>query len=162
LHFDLKTGAWTEGSSRVENGVDVSNPVINSDGELVFAFNNSTGDFKAWNAAYSATDELEIISKTFDMGKPLVKKRLYKVTLVYKGTRAQLLSLYIQYDQSGTWITVGALEAATAYSVHEFDIPVAARQDFRDISIKIASTGNMTTAWEMTSYSLLYREKNPR
>ena len=164
LHFDVKTGAWTEGESRLSNSADLSNPIINSDGELAFTTANGTGDFLAWDSAPKASTDFEVISKAFDMGAPAIKKRLYKVILEYTGTTAANIKLYVQWDQSGTWIEISTLTNTSGgvYTVLELSIPVAQRVDFRDVTIKLAAYANVSSVFELSGYSLLYRTKNPR
>ena len=44
----------------------------------------------------------------------------------------------------------------------ELSIPVAQRVDFRDVTIKLAAYANVSSVFELSGYSLLYRTKNPR
>jgi len=153
LHFDVKTGAWTKGDTKIIGTEDISNPVLNSDGELVVA-HTGTGIFTAWDASPKVSSDFELKSKAFDMGNPAMKKKLYKIIIEYKGTSASNVSVTVEYDQSGSNTSVGSLTNKSNYGIIELDVTPTT---FRDVSVRFYATGALSTVFELSSYSLVFR-----
>ena len=158
LHFDIKTGAWTKGDTKIIGTEDISNPILNSDGELVVV-HTGTGIFTAWDSSPKVSSDFELKSKSFDMGNAAMKKRLYKIIVEYKGTSASNIDVTVEYDQSGTNTAVGSLSNKTNYGILELSVtPVT----FRDVSVKFEASGALSTVFELSSYSLVFRAFTPR
>jgi len=88
-----------------------------------------------------------------------MKKRLYKIIVEYKGTSASNIDVTVEYDQSGTNTSVGSLSNKTNYGILELSVtPVT----FRDVSVKFEASGALSTVFELSSYSLVFRAFTPR
>lgn len=159
LHFDVKSGAWTFGDGRIFHTTDMSNLIINTDGDLLYYESDSNGTIRKWNRAPAASANFSITSRAFDMGQPAMKKRLYKVIVEYIGADAADVDLIIRYDQN-TNVAIGSLTSSVGYTTASLDVtPV----DFYNVSITFDTAGaSLEADFEIGSYSLVYRMKNPK
>lgn len=162
LYFDVKLGSWTKGKARYTATSDISNPVINSDGELVIVMASNASTMDKFDSSPAATSNFELQTKAFDMGSPSSYKRLYNISLEYIGTTADNVSAYVQYDQNGTWISLGALTSSSTYTIKKLEIDGSNRVDCHNVMFKFAATGSLSSVFELSSYSVSYRIKQPR
>ena len=147
-------------------------------GELVAMHNhNSSGKLKRLTAHQpvtgstiaAASQTVNIVTPFFDFGSSGTKKRLYKVQVLCTGTNLGDLSIATSYDGDTDTYDTGIFSSnAFANNADGADweiqtFTVSSPTDFNNISIKIYSTGAMTTAnWGISEIAFIYRAKGIR
>ena len=142
-------------------------------GELVIMHqNNSVGNhikrFKAHQSASIDSSTVNIVTPFFDFGSSGQKKRLYKVLVLCTGTNLDDLAIVASYDgDTDTYADIFSSNTfANNADAADWDtqtFTVASPTDFDNISIKIYSTGAMTTAnWGISEIAFIYRVKGIR
>ena len=178
LVYDFITGTWTKGDTKLSGSNDMTNMITAPDtGELVIAHqHNSTGilrRFKAHQSANISSSTVNITTPFFDFGSSGQKKRLYKVEVLARGTNLNDLDITAAYDGDGRASHAGysdifsgtgntfANTAALDWDKQTFTVTTPT--DFNSVSIRIYSTGAMTTAdWGISEITFIYREKGIR
>jgi hypothetical protein len=93
--FDIATKSWAYMLSVFDN-VPMSNFVINSTGDLLFATEQSNGLQKWTETATAGTISLK--TKDYDFGQPGQRKKIYKAYVSYKGDGT---GINLQYSVNG-------------------------------------------------------------
>ena len=177
LVFDLITNSWTVGDTKLSGTNDMTNMVTAPDtGELVIMHqNNSAANnlkrFKAHQPANISSSTVALATPFFDLGASMAKKRLYKVEVLCHGTNLDDLAIIASYDgdlggYSNIFSSNTFANTADDGTYDDWDtqtFTVSSPTDFNNVSIKIYSTGAMTTAdWGISEIALKYREKGIR
>jgi len=86
--YNFVTTGWTRGTSRITAGADITNMVVDWDGNVVWG---RTGVLKKWSVKTDST-QFKYLTKDLDFGEPGITKRVSKVLLTYKtGTNSDNL-----------------------------------------------------------------------
>ena len=174
LVYDLITGTFTKGDTKFSGTNDISNMIADpATGELVAMHNTSSAGsnlkrFKAHQSANISSSTVNIVTPFFDFGSSGNSKRLYKVKVLCTGTNLDDLAIVASYD--GDTDTYSSIFSSNAFAnitdSANWDtqtFTVSSPTDFTNISIKIYSTGAMTTAnWGISEIAFVYREKGIR
>jgi hypothetical protein len=174
LVYDLLTGTFTRGDTKFSGTTDISNMITDpSTGELVAMHNKTTAAsnlkrFTAHQPANISSSTVNITTPFFDFGSSANKKRLYKVLVLCTGINLDQLDIVASYDgDTDTYADIFSSNTfANNSDANDWDtqtFTVSSPTDFTNISIKIYSTGAMTTAnWGISEISFIYRGKGIR
>ena len=173
LVFDFTTGTWTKGDTKFSASLDISDMITTPDtGELVALHINSSAAanlkrFKAHQSANISSQTVNMTTPFFDFGSSGNAKRLYKVKVLCQGANLDDLAIVASYDgNTGSYSNIfssNTFSNTTADDWGTQTFTVSSITDFNNISIKIYSTGAMTTAdWGISEISFIYREKGYR
>ena len=179
LVYDFITGSWTKGDTKFSASLDLSNMITAPDtGELVALHQNTSAGsnlkrFKAHQTANISSSTVNIVTPFFDFGSSGQKKRLYKVEVLARGTNLDDLDITAAYDGNARASYAGYSDIfsgtgntfanTTALDWDKKTFTVTTPTDFNNVSVRIYSTGAMTTAdWGITEITFIYREKGIR
>ena len=173
LVYDFTTGSWTKGDTKFSASLDISNMITAPDtGELVAMHINSSAAanlkrFKVHQSANISSQTVNITTPFFDFGSSGNKKRLYKVTVLGHGSNMDDLAIVASYDgNTGSYSNIFSGNTFANTTADDWDakvFTVSNPTDFDNVSVKIYSTGAMTTAnWGISEIAFIYREKGYR
>jgi len=83
--YDMNTESWVYAYQKLDSN-DKTNFIIDNNGNLIFAGNNTTGTFYCINGVEGATKSPSLETRDIDFEDPSIFKKLYKVYITYKGT----------------------------------------------------------------------------
>jgi len=86
--FDMNTESWVYAYQKLDSN-DKTNFIIDNNGNLIFAGNDTTGTFYCINGVEGATKSPYLETRDIDFKDPSIFKKLYKVYITYKGTLAE-------------------------------------------------------------------------
>mgnify|MGYP003147296982 FL=1 len=96
--YNFVTTGWTRGTSRITAGADITNMVVDWDGNVVWG---RTGVLKKWSVKTDST-QFKYLTKDLDFGEPGITKRVSKVLLTYKtGTNSGQSNVRVRYKVNG-------------------------------------------------------------
>ena len=172
LVYDFRTGSWTKGDTKFSGTDDISNMIIDPlNSELMALYSRISGAslkrFKLYQSATTSSSTVNIETPFYDFGSTGLKKRLYKIKVLYHGTAISPLRITAAYDGATSYSDIFSSNSFTnstgagVWTLKEF--VVASPIDFANLSIKLYSSGAMTTAdWSISEISFIYREKGYR
>ena len=98
--FDMVTQSWvTSDDAVISTNVDMTNTVIDKNGDLMWAYRNGSNDatFLKWSTTPVAQSNFALRTKAFAFGNPSQRKKIYKVYITHKNAGSSQLGLYGEF-----------------------------------------------------------------
>ena len=121
--YNFKTQSWVYDTSLFVDNQQISNPIIDWNNNLVYAYNVDDDDdsvqFKQINDTSSSSVTQSFITKDIDFGQPAYVKKIYKIYITYKnsGTNTLTDDMYAAVDGSTSFANSAISSPHSSYEV---------------------------------------------
>lgn len=115
--FDMVTQSWvTSDNAIVSADVDMTNTVIDKNGDLMWAYRSGTdATFRKWSTTPVAQSNFILKTRAFAFGNPSQRKKIYKVYITHKNAGTNQLGLYGEFHSQKAVADQGAGEVSNDF-----------------------------------------------
>jgi len=174
--YDMVTQSWAKGSAATLTSNDLTNFVIDWNGDLVHA--HTAGTVLKWDDASDSSRDISLMTKDIDFGQPAIRKKVYRVYLTFRGDACNVdihygvdgltpASTFFVTNADGTTTGSGSTAKCIAHDVGTDDWvkaelkPGASINNISSFRLKISADGSDAIAsdFEINDISIVYRLK---
>jgi len=171
--YDMVTGSWTFGDSRINSTSALKSNFIVHQNKLCYMITDTVNGFLKWNTTLASSAEFEVITKDIDFGEPGRNKKVYKVLVTYDTGNATS-NVQVDYDinggttfpydfANGTNFASTELATANGWKVAELkpDVPSEAN-NIKSFKLRFATDGTVPAGFRINDISIIYKAKRPK
>ena len=100
--YDMVTGSWTFGDSKMTDSQISTNFVNDWNGDLVYAHTTGTATMTMWDLSPKQTTNFQLTTKDIDFGLPGVRKKIYAVYVNFSSNGGSQVQVTYKTNGSNT------------------------------------------------------------
>jgi len=171
--YDMVTGSWTFGDSRINSTSALKSNFIVHQNKLCYMITDTVNGFLKWNTTLASSAEFEVITKDIDFGEPGRNKKVYKVLVTYDTGNATS-NVQVDYDinggttfpydfANGTNFASTELATANGWKVAELKPDTSSEaNNIKSFRLRFSTDNTVPAGFRINDISCIYRMKPPK
>lgn len=167
LIYHFVTDSFVTGNQKTEE-YDSTNFIVSSENKLIYGYSKFVAGpetnyvyIEEWDDSASASDDMDIITKAYNIINAAIRKKIYRLYITHKGTGANDTRVSYRVNGDTTWAAIDTLDGNTNFVIQA--LTMSGVNNVYKIQFRIYTLVGLTDAtFEINDMNIIFRNKTAK